>query len=366
MSRPRRRTTNSLTIKSKDYKDPEIQRIIASLPFSSNGYLFSQVLGSGSFGVVFKAYHSGYKRDFAAKMISMVSKDQASSDAIDIESEFKTLMRLSHQNIIKIYGSFQYMHQFVIILQYCPNGTLKNLIQSGVGIPKDEQKAFIKSIVNALTYSHEKNVAHRDIKTANIFIDSFRRPILSDFGLSQILPLESASLFSFCGSFIYRSPEMILQKPHDPFKADVWALGVTFYIMVTGRDPWPTYSVDAMKKAIVSCQFEPFPETVEPEIVDLIKLMLTLDPNQRPSMAELSQLDWIQNSEMQLQSKRIETGVNQSQSVCKSKRFQMKYFQSVSQCLSFKVSKQGRSASRLETEETEAPYVGKLLFLPDE
>ncbi|OHT03437.1 CAMK family protein kinase [Tritrichomonas foetus] len=274
-------------------KDPEMMQIISSLPFSSNGYRFEEVIGSGCFGVVFKVYHDGYKREFAAKMIAF--RDNHSEK---IETEISLLIRLPHSNIIKVYGSFRYKNKMVMIFQYCPNGTLKNIIQPNIGIPKESIRPFIIQIVGALTFLHQKEIAHLDIKTANVFIDNFGRPLLADFGLSLHSDVHER-INSYAGSFIYRSPEMIQQLPYDPFKADVWALGVTFFIMVTGREPWPLYNIDLMKKCIIEGKYE-IPPTVDPDVSNLIAKMLTVDPAQRPTMEEINNFDFFHNSPMKV------------------------------------------------------------------
>ena len=272
-------------------KDPEMQRIIKSLPFTANGYRFDEVIGSGSFGVVFKVVHIGYKRFFAAKMIQF-KHDQDEN----IENEISLLIGLYHPNIIKIYDSFRYSTMLVMIFQYCPNGTLKHLVHSGTGIPREYIVPFIKQIVSALVYLHEHNVAHLDIKTTNVFIDNFMRPLLADFGLS-LQSNNHQQINSFAGSLIYRSPEMIQELPYDPFKADVWALGVTFYIMVVGMEPWPLFNVNLMKKSIIEGKFE-IPANVDPNVADLIRRMLTVDPEQRPTIVEISNTPFLKQGEI--------------------------------------------------------------------
>lgn len=279
-------------------QDPEIQKIISTLPFTINEYLFEQVIGTGSFGVVFKVYHYGYKRVFAGKML-FAKEEKASSNSI--ESEINILIQLMHPNIIKIYEYFEYKNRLVMIFQFCSNGTLKNLIQPGVGIQRDLINPFIKQIVEALAYLHDNQIAHLDIKTTNVFVDNFMRPLLADFGLScHIEGVEQMN--SFSGSFVYRSPEMIQQLPYDPYKADVWALGVTFFMMVTGNSPWQMFNAQVMKNSIINGQFD-MPQNVDPDVAAMIRMMLTVDPIMRPSIAEIARLPFIQKIKANEQSK---------------------------------------------------------------
>lgn len=268
--------------RSDAIKDRDIVQLIARLPFSAHGYKFEEVIGSGSFGVVFKVFHYGYKRYFAAKVLS---KSQ-STDQSQLDCEISILTKLIHPSIIKIYEYFEHQGKIVMILQYCPKGTLKGMMQPGTGIPKIYVKSYMKQILEALQYLHENKIAHLDIKTTNVFIDDFQRPLLGDFGLSQCVAGEIQSYF---GSFLYRSPEMIQQLPYDPFKADVWALGVTFYIMVTGIEPFPSFNADIMKKSIVEGKYQ-IPDSVDPGVSDVIQKMLVVDPQKRPTISEISKL----------------------------------------------------------------------------
>lgn len=291
-------------------QDPEIQKIISTLPFTINEYLFEQVIGTGSFGVVFKVYHHGYKRVFAGKMLYS-KEDRSSTDYI--ETEINILIQLMHPNIIKIYEYFEYKNRLVMIFQFCSNGTLKNLIQPGIGIQRDLINQFIKQMVEALAYLHKNEIAHLDIKTTNVFVDNFMRPLLADFGLScHINGVEQMN--SFSGSFVYRSPEMIQQLPYDPYKADVWALGVTFFMMVTGNSPWQMFNSESMKTSIINGQFE-IPQNIDPEVASIIRMMLTVDPIMRPSMSEIIRLPFIQKINEQSKISKHNSGISQQTSV---------------------------------------------------
>lgn len=282
---------------SDNSQDPEVQQIISSLPVTINGYLFEEVIGTGSYGVVFKVYHYGYKRVFAGKMLYL--KDDKTTPE-HVESEINILTHLMHPNIIKIYEYFRYKNRLIMIFQYCQNGTLKNLIHSGFGIQRDLILPFMKQMTDALAYLHENEIAHLDIKTTNVFVDNFMRPLLADFGLScHNDGVEQMN--SYSGSVIYRSPEMIQQIPYDPFKADVWALGVTFFMMVTGNSPWQMYNIESLKKSIINNQYE-MPETVDPDVADVIRRMLVIDPVMRPSISEIAQLPFFQKLQEQSKS----------------------------------------------------------------
>lgn len=263
-------------------KNHERDKLKYKLPFSANGYLFTEMIGSGSFAIVFKVHHKGYNRDFAAKMI-LIENGKIDDES---EAEINSLKRLNHPNIIKIYDYFIYQNYLVMILQLC-SGTMKKVLVPNHGLG-DLLESYMMQLMNAMLYSHTRQIAHRDLKTANVLIDSLDRPLLADFGLSHIMNSEGeAELNTFCGALLYRAPEVIAMKPHDPFKSDVWSLGVLFYVMATGTDPWPTYNAETIKQAILLGEYIPIPDTVCEDIKIIISKMLTVDPKQRPSIQEL-------------------------------------------------------------------------------
>lgn len=269
---------------------PESQLLINMMPFTINGFVFSEIIGKGSFAIVFKVYNAYYSKDFAAKAIPIrLGEDE---DQIDVcANEIEALKRLNHPNIIKLYDTFKVYNHLFMILQYCGKGTLDKMIRPPFGLPTEILIPYMRQILDAIEYSHKMNVAHRDIKPSNIFIDDNLRPLIADFGLSYIEKTKLELSKEYCGSYGYRSPEICTATPYCPFKADVWALGVTIYQMCTGRKPWPDgrnnkETLEAIQKAKFS-----IPDTIPTDVKACLKMMMIPDPKKRPTISQVKALD---------------------------------------------------------------------------
>ena len=245
-------------------------------PFIYNQYLFKKVIGRGTYSVVFEVESIQYCKTFAAKVTSVDPSQIVSREKV-VDTELRALISLDDPGIIRIYNYFFMENCLVMILENCPSGTLQELVQT---FPLSEKRVFdiLSVLVKTVSYCHANYVAHRDIKPSNIFLDDYGRPKIGDFGLSSILSAK-AVVSDKCGSTIFAAPEIFSNAPYNPFAADVFALGVTFYFCVTGSLPW---SSDVVSKDDID-QVS-FPSRVNPKLIYLIRNMIQYEPNLRPTM----------------------------------------------------------------------------------
>ena len=137
-------------------------------------------------------------------------------------------MHLSHPNIIAIYDYFEVDNLAFFILEYCQNGSLHESMSHG-HLSHELIYDYWRQILLGIQYCHQKQVVHGDIKPANILIQTNQRIKVADFGLSHFSRCGNSSILG--GSWQYMSPEIIQRRDHDPYKSDVWALGIMFYEM---------------------------------------------------------------------------------------------------------------------------------------
>ncbi|KAK8841835.1 hypothetical protein M9Y10_026786 [Tritrichomonas musculus] len=283
---------------------PSFSQLVSSLPFIKNEYEFLSVIGFGGSSVVFKVKSSNYKSTFFAAKVTPKTKGLNST-------ELNILKTLDHSYIIAIYDFFEDDLNNYLILEYCENGSLSSLIKSGQ-IKTDEDIIFcMKKLTEALFFCHSKGIAHRDIKPSNVLIDAYGRPKLIDFGICEILysnhighnanPTNHEDnddyysarkkgsvkkIEKFFGSTPYLAPEVILKESYDPFSADVWSLGVSFYEIATGSLPWDRFP-EKMREDAICQSMVIFPNSTSKPIQTLIMSMMRVDPKHRPTIKSI-------------------------------------------------------------------------------
>lgn len=260
---------------------------------SKLGFQEAKRIGNGGYGTIYTVEWDKYeKKTFVAKVIYKVNE----KSKISFESEKNTLEYLFDDNIIKLYQSIEKETFYLLIYEFCSNKTLHDLVLSKNKLNKDEFKIIAKQIIKAIHKCHQKNIVHRDIKPGNIFIDENNRMKLGDFGLSKIIS-KGNLINNYAGSLNFMAPEIFLKTPYDPYKADIWALGITFYFMITGNFPFLSdyyHNVDfAIKHQDVI-----FPFGLSNKIMTLIKQMLNKDPSKRPTIDQILQNVLFQNSSL--------------------------------------------------------------------
>ena len=257
------------------------EQLIQSLPFTISGYNFVKVLGSGGFSTVFKVVHISSGHFFAAKSCQINKHDTHKRNVA--LAEMNALKELYHPNIIKIYDIIEGLDHIFMILEYMAGGSVKSAIPRDQGMRYTALVSAIHQILSAVDFCHSMNIAHRDIKPDNVLFDNNGRCVLSDFGLSCIMNSQQKST-DFSGSLPYKAPEILKHREYDPFKADMWALGVTFYFMATGELPWDRNG--DLKKMIINC-FYVIPNRVATQIQYMIRSTLIFDPKKRATAKQL-------------------------------------------------------------------------------
>jgi len=203
-------------------------------------YHVTDQLGSGGMATVFQAYDNRLERTVAIKFIR---RDAFSKEVLErvlkrFEREAKALAQLDHLNIVKVFDYGDYKGSPYLVMQYINGGTLKE--KTGQPLPYSEAARILIPVARALDYAHNQGIIHRDVKPSNILISRTGDPLLSDFGIAKILETEENTQLTGTnvgvGTPEYMAPEQWLGKVAP--QTDIYALGVVFYELVTGRKPF--------------------------------------------------------------------------------------------------------------------------------
>lgn len=206
-------------------------------------------LGQGGMAHVYRAHQENLDREVAIKVLPpWYAADRNFVERFNQEA--RLVARLSHPNIVTIHDFSEEDGHLYIVMQLVDAGTLKHLLDalrtgnqnapSGTGaMDVLEANRIFQQIASALAYAHEKGIIHRDIKPVNVLMDRANRPILSDFGIAKVLAgaKDLTRPGAGVGTPEYMSPEQC-KGEHVDRRADIYALGIVLYEVLTGRTPF--------------------------------------------------------------------------------------------------------------------------------
>lgn len=210
-------------------------------------YDVQEELGRGGMGVVYKAVQRNLNRPVALKVLpQQIVPDEEFLKRF--HSEARKAAQISHPNIITIYDEGVENGVHYIAMEYIDGEDLRNVILKHGPLPVEKILRWLKPVVEALGYAHQKGLIHRDIKSANILISKNERPVLTDFGIARLA--ESSQLTraandtaqltqpgTILGTLQFMSPEQIAGTPASPL-SDIYAMGVVMYHCLTGELPF--------------------------------------------------------------------------------------------------------------------------------
>lgn len=206
-----------------------------------------EVIGKGTFGVVrisHKKFNNSDKETlFAVKEFKKKPTETEQKYSRRLTSEFCISSSLKHVNIIETLDLLQDAKgDYVEVMEFCSGGDLYTLIIAAGKLEYLEADCFFKQLIRGVVYMHEMGVAHRDLKPENLLLTENGILKITDFGNGECFKMawEKDIHFSggICGSSPYIAPEEYTTKEFDPRSVDIWACGVIYMAMRTGRQLW--------------------------------------------------------------------------------------------------------------------------------
>ena len=276
-------------------------------------YKILEKLGEGGMGVVYKAEDTKLDRLVALKFLPahLIDDEQALSRLL---KEAKAASKINHPNVCTIHTIEEYEDTQYIVMEYVDGETLREKIQEivkaegehrGSPLRVDETVEYSEQICKALKAAHDKGITHRDIKSENIMINTDNMVKVMDFGLAKLKDEARLSrTSSTAGTIAYMAPEQIKGDDID-HRADIWALGVVLFEMLTGKFPFKGEYESAMPYSIVNTDPEPikiFRSEVPEELELIIYKALEKSTDERYQSAD-DVLDDVKKFSKELESK---------------------------------------------------------------
>eukprot|EP00002_Diphylleia_rotans_P025751 TRINITY_DN5105_c0_g1_i2.p1 TRINITY_DN5105_c0_g1~~TRINITY_DN5105_c0_g1_i2.p1 ORF type:complete len:617 (-),score=133.61 TRINITY_DN5105_c0_g1_i2:646-2496(-) len=252
-----------------------------------------KVLGRGAYGVVYAAHDLCNQRPCVLKRVRYCKEN--SKERASVDTEINIMKKFTHANIVHCYAFFIDPRQEMLslVLEYCSKGDMYECIQRQNGKHFTERDILIwfHQMLLGLDHIHKEKIIHRDIKTKNIFLTKYNVVKIGDFGCSRALKtMELAK--SFVGTPCYMAPELGVGKPYD-YKTDVWALGCVLYEITCLKPPFDAPNLYLLSKAIRKGEYGSVPELYSEDLRGLIKVMLSVEPDARPSTSQILGMNFI-------------------------------------------------------------------------
>lgn len=274
-------------------------------------YRLGKELGSGAFSVVKEGSKKDSGESFAIKVVTKAKLTQ--EDELALKDEIQVLKELQHVNIIRLYDVFNEKEYYYLVTEKMMGGELFDRIVQKSYYNEKEARDVCKILFEALHYCHSKKVAHRDLKPENLLLlsnDSDSDIKIADFGFAKKCP-KPKSLTTQCGTPGYVAPEILEGSKYDT-QADMWSLGVIVYILLGGYPPFIEQNQRDLFRKIRTGQYkfhEEYWSQVSEGAKNLIRSMLTVNPDNRKSAQELIQSDqWMNEGDDVLKAQDL--GVN--------------------------------------------------------
>lgn len=258
----------------------------SSPPFNPAAYKYIKKLGSGSFGTCWLVVDD-QGRYYAMKELSFGGANREEAEKARKESEL--LRGLNHPHIVRGYGCVENQRKTYILMQYCDGGDLGKLIarhaQGRILFREDQILSWAAQLASAIWYMHSRRLMHRDIKTANIFLNRDKTLFLGDLGTGRNITRNSLA-HTFIGTPLYMSPELLDRLPYS-YPTDMWAVGCVIVEMATLRVTFDARDMVDLHMRVVSGRIPELPSMYSDDLREICRRLLAQDPNSRLTAAEL-------------------------------------------------------------------------------
>ena len=251
-----------------------------------DGYRVDRELGGGGMSRVFVAHDLSLDRDIVVKVLSGEATAGVSADRF--RREIQLIAKLQHPHVVSILSAGATGESLYYVMPFVSGETLRARITREGPLPVADVVRLLRELLDALAFAHDHGVVHRDIKPENVLIGA-GHAVVADFGIAKALR-ESGTMTSVglaIGTPTYMSPEQATADPATDHRADLYAVGVLGYELLTGAPPFSgsTQQVITAHLTTPPTPIQSRRADVPDALADLIMRALSKDPADRPQSA---------------------------------------------------------------------------------
>jgi serine/threonine protein kinase/lipoprotein NlpI len=264
---------------SSEKPQVSVTRTLETTPFElARGIIFAgryeiiEELGAGGMGKVYRVFDKKLQEEVALKLV----RPEIGADRKTIErfhNEIKIARRIRHKNVCGMFDLQEEGQILYITMEYVRGEDLRSLIRRTKVLAAGTAVSIARQVAEGLREAHSLGVVHRDLKPGNIMIDKDGSAKIMDFGIARsLLGAGITAEGSIIGTLEYMSPEQVEGKEADQ-RADIYALGIILFEMVTGRVPFEgdtPFSIANKHKS----EPPPIPKKVNPQIFDSLNRII--------------------------------------------------------------------------------------------
>ncbi len=256
--------------------------------YQFGNYQLTHLLGEGAFAKVYLGQHIHLGTQAAIKVLDT----QLTSDDLEkFRTEARTIARLIHPNIVRVLEFGIEDRTSFLVMDYAPNGTLRQRHPKGQPVPLATLVSYVKQIADALQYAHDAKLIHRDIKPENILLGRNGELLLSDFGVALTTQTSRSQSIQegIAGTVTYMAPEQLQGKPQ--FASDQYSLGILLYEWLCGEAPFKGLLTEIYCQhiSVAPPSLRIKVPSLPPQVEQVVLTALEKDPSRRfPSMKALS------------------------------------------------------------------------------